>query len=371
MTEFYNIKINEISLENYRQFKVFKYTFYKRINIFKGLTFSGKTSICEAIRKVLHFMMLCFFYGFSYRENNKDLFERNIIESINDDDIYFKNRQKEKKVSIKIKGFFFDKNYSLSKSKQRYTENFFDFTKKNWGKLKDRIEEEKEEINKYLSAKQSLNVIYPFFGYYKNTIEKEESKIAEIYGENLLIPYMAYYNSTIEETNYSFFRSWVRKIFLQAKFSELHGRKDFEFCRDYLDLITKISKRIIKEIKNIDIDELEWDYKRDIFYVVINEQRRTITEIIGRGYESLYYSIIDIVHRIIRLNGSDEDIFKETQGVVILDNFEKFDENIFEKYVNLISDIFPKIQFFISGNSFEMKQKREDVDYIDLNRGLF
>ena len=67
----------------------------------------------------------------------------------------------------------------------------------------------------------------------------------------------------------------------------------------------------------------------------------------------------------------DEDIFKETQGVVILDNFEKFDEKIFEKYVNLISEIFPKIQFFISGNSFEMKTERKDIDYVDLKRGLF
>ena len=62
--------------------------------------------------------------------------------------------------------------------------------------------------------------------------------------------------------------------------------------------------------------------------------------------------VLDIVHRVIRLNAYNRDSFEnillEATGVVILDEFEKKSSNQFINMVSLLRDLFPKIQFIVS-----------------------
>ena len=346
-----DIHINSIELKHFRQFSSEVFFFNKRINVLQGGLYSGKTSVCDSIRFILS--PICYLFGYQQK-----------IEKLTDDDIYHRNGKKEEKVKIEAKIDLTSTEYLLTRIKTRYE---YDDEKKTYEKIEKVLYDIKNKIDESISLKQNNGIILPFMGYYKNRIEKQEDlETKSEIDDDILVPYKVYGTSLEKETKFKEFRQWFKNIYIQVVFSELHGRKEFDFCKQYLKVINKIAILTIKELKGITVDVLGWDYKVDRLFIKVGDKELSVTEVMGRGYESLFYSVVDMAHRIIRMNSAEEIFLRETKGIVILDNFEKFNKDIFERYIKYISGVFSKIQFIISGNVDTLKLCSDEIQYVKL-----
>lgn len=356
-----NYKFKNLHLINFGKFTDINILFDKRITLLKGGCSLGHTIICKALR-----ILLCpLIYNYGYM---------NKFVGINNYDFRIDLDGLLPSLETKIESnFVFNKvDYLLEKSKN--LDNMKVKNSKTYKTIQQEIEKQNKQLIDHIKDLKNPRPLFPIIASYGEEY-KDFIKDKDKYYKDMLIPQKAYYECLEDPTHFTMFREWFYATYSEYISTKLHNDiKDVYFTKSTLDVMNSLVKKIYKKY-NIDALELKWNYNGG--YISRSENKDTISIITKKGeiddIPTVVFIILDIAHKIIRLNGfndiSIKDSLKKTEGVVIIDGLEKRISLIdLNKMIYLLKDLFPNVQFIISypdtysSNSIEEEKTISVVD---------
>jgi predicted ATP-binding protein involved in virulence len=331
--------ITELHLQNFRRFEDVTLQFHPQFNILIGENAGGKTTVCDAVKNVLH-MIIAQLGGFEHQDDQSS------------DDIRYsfpKELSKEQHFPVQITislSNFLEINSKWSLQRDHYT-SYYKFSIDNDLTAKKKLADLQKKISDRAKA------VLPLTAYYGNSRTKKRQKHqARNYSESRLNAYKTCLDGHCRTR--SFFNWLYRQFLIESKTKQ----------KNYiLNVVRQAIKTIIP-----DCHEIEYDPDIDDVIVSLGE-RNFVFDDLSDGYRSVLGMVADIAHRMARLNPDLETkVLKETPGIVIIDEIElhlhpKRQYSIVEN----LRSIFPKVQFIITTHSPIIIQSARDGEVVCLD----
>lgn len=315
-----NLRINELTIKNFRGYSDFKIKMHRNLNIIVGENGAGKTSILEAIACGLGPFLTAM----------PDAKGKLIKKS----DIHISAEGIANFARLSI-----DTTSSLS----------WDLVAKGT----DTSEPPKigtMALSSYAANLVETNAEYPLIAYYgtNRALTTVSSKVAinpfekESRGEG--------YESALDaKVNYSIIKNWFSKIEVE----ELRKRdelKDYEFCHPAKWLVSETVYKIVNRATGIEFDKnsndvvVDWKNEK-------NESVKLTLEQLSEGYRNMVALTIDLVRRAYLLNPFSSKPLA-VKGIVLIDEIElHLHPRWQQKILNDLTHLFNGIQFIVTTHS--------------------
>ncbi len=341
------MKINGISLLNYRCFKKYKLELSDQFTLLIGDNGSGKTAVLDALAVAAGSFLL-----------NIPNVQTSDKYRLSDDDVYYaltkigQNIIKEsslKHTVIAANGIIDNQQISWARSKDPEANlkdaiNIIDLIEENHGVI-------------------SVSTLFPVIAYYGTgrlwkKIDNEE--IETLSPDSRLLGYRDCLNPA----------SNLEQLFRWFKTQELAALQKNE--RRYV--LEAVREAIVSMI--LDAKRAWWDVDWDeiLIETVIQGKTQTIPfHLLSDGYRNMIGMVADIAYRMATLNPQLEaDVIKQTEGIVLIDEIDLHLHPKWQKQVvGRLLDTFPKVQFVASSHSpfiIQSLYHREDCLLWDLEK---
>lgn len=314
------IKINNLTLNNFRGYKKFKLSINNKLTVLVGENGSGKTSILEAIACGLGPFLTAM-------PDAKGKLIRN-------SDIHIDSKGIADLARISI-----DTVSSLSWDLATKGANKTDIAKVGTAALSD-------------FAKQivDLDEEYPLIAYYgtNRTLSANTGKVLinpfekEARGDG--------YDSALDaKINYNVIKNWFSKI--EVDELKLRDEKqNHQFVHPAKNLIQNTVKSIVERTDNVTFDK----DTNDVVVSWKNEENQTISlslEQLSEGYRNMVALTIDLVRRAYLLNPKSNDPLN-VSGIVLIDEIElHLHPRWQQKVLSDLTNLFKNIQFIVTTHS--------------------
>ncbi|MDR2756138.1 MAG: AAA family ATPase [Planctomycetaceae bacterium] len=333
--------IQELQLQNFRKFEDITLQFHPQFNILIGENASGKTTICDAIKRIIH--VLIYHNGlmpFSAKlDNHSNDFRYSFPKELSQEH-YFPLR-----ITVSLSEFL-ESNSKWTFQKDHYTDHYT---------FQSDIDISIKELQKKIQSKISNGekIVLPLFAYYGiPRTEKQQKNQFKNFSESRL---NAYKTCLDGNCNTRPFFNWLYRQFL-------------------IELKTKQKNTIIGTVREAikkaipDCQEIEYDPVIDEVVVSLGEQTFSFNDL-SDGYRSMLGMVADIAHRMARLNPDLEaEVLQQTPGIVVID---ELDLHLHPKWqysvVENLRSIFPKVQFIATTHSPFIIQSARDGEVINLD----
>jgi predicted ATP-binding protein involved in virulence len=331
--------IQELRLQNFRKFEDVTLQFHPQFNILIGENASGKTTVCDAIKRILH-ILVCRLNGF----------EPPLDKSLNDVHYSFpKGLSKERHFPLQL---------TLSISDLLGMNSIWTLQKNNSSDpytCIPNINNETNVLHKELQYKISNGekIVLPLIAYYSiPRTEKQQRNQFKNSSESRL---NAYKTCLDGDCNTRPFFNWIYRQFL---IDIKKKQKNY-----LLDAIRQAIKKTIS-----DCCEIEYDPVIDEIIFSLGEKTFSFNDL-SDGYRSMLGMVADIAHRMARLNPDLETmVLENTPGIVVID---ELDLHLHPKWqrsaVENLRSIFPKVQFIVTTHSPFIIQSARDGEVIYLD----
>lgn len=351
------MKIEKLTLKNFRAFENFECKFDLQMNVLVGLNGFGKTSVLDAI--AISYGQ--FVGGFETSKDrgilNSDI--RLVKYNITDDDTEqadIENSNMEHQFPVKVdvtihdpESYHFPKEWSRSRNtlKGRTTQ------------VKD-LKTIAQKLQK--SVQNNEDVSLPLLSYYGTGRLWKEKRLTEKKNpaQKMNSRLDGYLDCLDPESTYSAFAQWLR-IETIADYEYKIQLIEKSGIQGVLSQNTGTRNKLLKAIRGAVDTVLSPSGWYDIRYsataqtVVASHQDQGDIPVsfLSDGVRNMIGMIADIAHRAVRLNPQlGENAVKETQGIVLID---EVDMHLHPQWQQLVlqnlSDAFPNLQFIVTTHS--------------------
>lgn len=350
------IKLKKLKLLNYRKFSE-KEIYFSDSNfiLIVGENASGKTAIIDAIATSIG--------GFI-----------NWFSEVSPADTHgFKPRD--------IKFLNIDKNNNIEKILSEPSEIIGDYSlnqkniswKRTIKSIKSKTSMTIKENNELYSIVKSLekhskesseSVILPIFSYHGTGRLWEQDKTFSLKSNrsiNNISRYFAYKESLVASSNYRNFLAWFEKM----DWNSYNMREDIPILEVVRTTIKEALELLTEEkIENVIFREGDLEIKFS--------DRREWVSYLSDGYRNIIGMVSDIAYRMVVLNPSlTSKAIKETPGIVLIDEIDlHLHPKWQKKIVNLLRNLFPKVQFIATSHSPFIIQSADKNEVIMLDEEL-
>jgi predicted ATP-binding protein involved in virulence len=351
-----DFEVENIWFKDYRAFKDEKIEFNNKLTVLIGRNGSGKTSILEGIAVGIG----AFLNGIDDVTDSKNIYKEDIRFSIEDTE-EMPVRCDFPPTIVNLKTKFISQSIEWSRTKSSLEGGRTSTKDSNVittvvRQLVDDIRSNEDEFKR--------NIILPIFSYHgvgrvanftrdMRMLEKTEG----------ISRFVGYKDCLKPASNYKFFVNWYRKM----KFRE------FEFQKN-IPVLDSVTDSIKKTLISLTEDE---EYKvKDIKYfegeigVLFEDGRIVPVSYLSDGYKDIIGIISDIAYRMAILNPKlGRDVLLQTPGIVLIDEIEvHLHPKWQQKILNILKNIFPKVQFIITTHSPIVVSTTENNEALELYR---
>jgi predicted ATP-binding protein involved in virulence len=334
--------IQKLRLENFRKFEDVMLHFHPQFNILIGENASGKTAICDAIKKLLHNVVL----RLGGAELVSDKFSGDIRYSFSD------GRSIEyhcpSQLTVNIEDFFGNPvTWTLRKE---LTTDSYEYVPN----IDKEIRNIKIELQNKLVQKDGYKeTIFPLISYYN--IPRVQKQRKNKFKNILESRFNAYKTSLVGNCDPRPFFNWLYRQFL----IDIQTQQK----NPLLDAVRQAIQKAVPVYRNIGYNPLV-----DEVMVLIEDETFSFNSL-SDGYRDMIGVVADIAHRMARLNPQlDDQVLTETPGVVVIDEIDlHLHPNWQRTIVENLRSIFPKVQFIATTHSPFIIQSARDGEVIDLN----
>lgn len=343
------MNILKLELTNFRSFESAAFQFNPEFTILIGDNAKGKTSVLDAIAKLL----LIPFYparqaAGPYPPAIKDRDVR--LKSFKYEDVI--TGEKQYPVIIMCEGEY--------KGETVKWQREIDDT----GQRKTNMEDSLHFVFKsdFIKAQNGEEVLLSLISYYgvkrmwpaTNSIMRSTKKDTDDFEVDSRMD--GYIRSLMPTPNQSLLYKWFKKYELAA----LQENKQFRILESIRESVRKCVP---------DCRRFFYEVKTDMLMIDLDDGQRIPFDYLSDGYRNMVAMVADIAHRAARLNPHlGEGAAEKTPGVVLID---EIDLHLHPKWqrsvVNSLRNAFPKIQFIATTHSPFIIQSMEDGEVIDLN----
>jgi predicted ATP-binding protein involved in virulence len=356
------MKLNNIHLRNYRNFRDYSISFASETTVFIGKNGMGKTNLISGIKQSLSFIFSKkkdeVQYEFIASSDQK-------VESFSASDAlyaYKDNNQGDYSYPISIMANATDKAKEIN----------WEFYKENLSSgFKDTLYRTANEIywtNYYID--RNIGIGLPVFAFFSDSYPHVSTnlgnKIQNMLDSGNPLPRNTGYYKWDEEKNCT--EIWMQYFTMQWKNYKFGNEKG---DKGYLDAINAIMKNfsatMSKAINSNDIEitglEVETRGKDDILIIVFKNGSRIPFMQLPQGYKRMFSIVFDISNRSYLLNSNCSP-----SGIVMIDEIElHLHPSIAQEILNGLKKSFPDLQLIISTHSplviTNLKQDEKNIIY--------
>ncbi len=315
------MRLDKISLKNYRCYEDIEILFHPSFNILVGINGTGKTAMLEAVRIAI---------GSLYCEFDK--VENKISSpSISENDVRLHNSEMQYEVHINSSIIVDPSLYKSSTiSWGRYVERYGGSTKYERPKF---IKEFSKEIQRIIRAGENKTI--PLIAYYSTDRYKKEKKNTGLEADGSRL--RGYYNALDSLTNIWFFLN----IYKTETLWELqHGEKS-----PLLSAVNRAVQMCVYDCVNI-----YHDIKKDKLIIQLRNGEMIPFHMLSDGVRNVLAMVMEIAFRCHLLNPHlGEEASIKTNGVVLIDEIDlHLHPEWQKKIVNDFVKAFPSIQFIVT-----------------------
>ena len=251
----------DLHIVNFRCFENLSLSFDKRITLLKGGKWSGRSTVCDALR-----ILLCpIIYNFGCIDkfvgiNGEDFRYDGYLQTLDD---------------LKLASWFvFDKiTYLLEKAKNIDTNRVK--TSTTYKCIGEEIVKKNNQLVNRAKGESDYRPRFPVLLFWdaNNAVCSLEEKHKEVYQKDMLIPQKSYYGSLFRPQNFLMFRNWFYATYSEKVSIDLHNIKDVYLVKPTLNVLNDVLKKTYKRLFNKDAVEIKWKYggfKEVDDYFVVN-----------------------------------------------------------------------------------------------------
>lgn len=355
------MKLNNIQLKNYRNFKDYSMNFGGDTTIFIGKNGMGKTNLITAIKQSLSFMF----------SKKKDEIQYDFIAS---------SDQKVESFSSFDARYAYEENsgdycYPISiktKAIDNSKDICWEFYKETLSSgLKDSLYRKANELyweNYYVD--NSIGSGLPIFAFFSDSYPHVSTnigtKIQEMLNSGNPLPRNVAYYKWDDEKNYT--DVWVQYFTMQWKNDKFGNEKgDKKYIEAIIGKMKDFSTSMSEIINSKDIEikglEVETRGKDDVLIVMLKNGSRIPFIQLPQGYKRIFSIVFDISNRSYLLNSNCDP-----SGIVMIDEIElHLHPSIAQEILNGLKLTFPNLQLIISTHSplviTNLKQDENNIIY--------
>lgn len=355
------MRINEITIKNFRGFTNFTRSFDPVMNVVLGNNTMGKTTLLHAIQIALG----GYLKSLSQLPTNEDAFKRNfkvddrplVYSEINEDFVY--PTKENPKISVnttlstfgKVDGTPFEETKTIEWSREMKGKNTI-----NSGKLTPLVEKwEGYRIAENAETDVVLPLVLAFGADRIDNNYKLVDKKAKV---SRLVK--AYKYALAETVDFKSALAWYYNFNSKGKKSpEVPGT----------DKAFEEALRVAARITNIAREEGNRSFWADVKVVGQENSTRLKYEMMSSGFKAMVNMVAEIAYRCIMLNRwLGEDAVKKTPGIVLIDEIDLYLHPHWQQHVLAdLHEAFPEIQFIVSTHSPFIVQSVESQSVITLD----
>jgi Predicted ATP-binding protein involved in virulence len=341
------MKLNKITIENFRCFKEYKVEFSPNITVLIGKNGAGKTSLIHAMHKALSFIFTTDSYvGINLLSaGNPDL----KVENIPTDEIFFNHKERTYENFVNI-----------------HASASLDNTHLEWDIHKPSTSNSMPHPSKYKKAyglfmdKYEENSKLPVLAYYSDSYPHVHSNISKnakkVLSSSDPIPRnFGYYQWNDETSCTTIWQTRFLNSIINLTVRQLNNdspeynafQKEISFINKHLKEFSKSEES--SEDAMFQVDSLTAEYRGENWILIIRLKNgfEIPFEQLPAGYKRLFSIVFDIAYRSYILN---ED--KTPEGIVIIDEIDlHLHPSLEQDVLQRLQLTFPKIQFILSTHS--------------------
>lgn len=315
------MKLDKISLKNYRCYENIEISFHPRFNILVGINGTGKTALLEAIRIAI---------GSLYSEFDK--IENKISSpSISEDDVRLHNGEMQYEVHINSTITIEPILYSTPTiSWGRYVERYGGNTKYENPKQIKNISKEIQRIIRMGEKK-----IIPLIAYYSTDRYKKEKKNTGLETDGSRL--RGYYNALDSLTNIWFFLNMYKT---ETLWELQHEEKS--------SLLFAVNKAVMKCVP--ECRKIYHDIKKDKLIIQLSNDEFVPFYMLSDGVRNVLAMVMEIAFRCYLLNPHlKEEAPTKTTGIILIDEIDlHLHPEWQKKIINDFMSAFPAMQFIVT-----------------------
>lgn len=355
------MRINEITIKNFRGFTNFTRSFDPVMNVVLGNNTMGKTTLLHAIQIALG----GYLKSLSQLPTNEDAFKRNfkvddrplVYSEINEDFVY--PTKENPKISVnttlstfgKVDGTPFEETKTIEWSREMKGKNTI-----NSGKLTPLV----EKWEGYRIAENAeTDVVLPLvLAFGADRIDNNYKLVDKKSNVSRLVK--AYKCALAETVDFKSALAWYYNFNSKGKKSpEVPGT----------DKAFEEALRVAARITNIAREEGNRSFWADVKVVGQDNSTRLKYEMMSSGFKAMVNMVAEIAYRCIMLNRwLGEDAVKKTPGIVLIDEIDLYLHPHWQQHVLAdLHEAFPEIQFIVSTHSPFIVQSVESQNIITLD----
>lgn len=340
------MKIQSISIKNFRRFEKADFRFNERFTVLIGDNATGKSAILDALA-ILTGSYLLDFKSATKRAIKASEVRKKVIFS---GEVH--SLEQQFPVSLSCSALVYaehDVNLDVPMQWSRELQGVNKKTSRlNAGKIIKRGREDAKRMQ------DDDEVILPLMAYYGTGRLWHKKK--DMGSTKLESRDVGYKDCLDPQSNHKLFEKWFRKLEMAA----LQKKMTY----DIVDAVRTVVKQCIPGC-----EDFYFDMERVELVVDLEGQGLTTFEDLSDGYRNMLAIVADIAHRAARLNPQlGVDVAKEIRGVVLID---EIDLHLHPKWQRIVVDnlkaAFPKLQFVASTHSPFIVQSLQPGEVIDLN----
>lgn len=313
------MQINRLELKNFRGFSEREFHFHPQFNLIVGENGSGKTALLEA----LSIAAGSWFLGL------KEKFD---ARHIRPDDVSFvwfeEHGTPQYPCEILAKGSIWGAELSWQRTKGSQAGRTTQIHAQEIYKLSEKADEK---------VRSNQSVSLPLISYYgtERLWQDPRQTATKSRPNQRLLGYETSVDSRIDKKE------------LIKWFSKKDSKNNKTEQSDFI----LVKKALLETLEHC--GEIEYDIDLEEIVLTIHQHKKRLAHL-SDGYRNLFFLVLDIAQKAITLNHSElgENTLKETQGVVLID---ELDMHLHPKWqrriIDILRNIFPKIQFFCTTHS--------------------
>lgn len=345
------MRIKRLELKNFRGFEELTINFPEDSNVavFVGVNGAGKTSVLEAIEKLLS--------GFIYMELYADIF---LYKKRNDDEAYeVIDSRKDIKINnsfYEIKLFInlltdFEVSANVNKSKSKFdltvippVNSYFSFDDENLVELDRKVNDSIFKVDEIKTLRENVREENFFIVSYPT--DRSVYRNPSLEAKDINVPiYNIFEKAFMQFTNFNFFFEWFRSL-EDVENEQIRFKEDAKFRSKELEAVRKAISTFLPNFNNPRVQR----QPQEELIVEKNGEKLSISNL-SHGERLMFAMVGDIARRLSIANpGLDDPL--QGEGVVLIDEIElHLHPGWQRKIVPLLTETFPNIQFILTTHS--------------------
>lgn len=351
------MKIEKITLENFRCFSQLEINFHPQLTVLVANNGHGKTSILDSIRIALWpFVSQFDLANTSFKDPDKTITidDMRIVKANSE---YTDQMVRRFPTSVTAKGIYGTeitewKRFRDSEAPKSQTKD--DKNTRDLKQFAKNIQKQVRELNQ-------MPVTLPVFGYYGTSRLWKENKIGSKRDQNAndeSIRTFAFRDCLNTASSYRQFKDWF--IFASKKLFEyqidqfLLGTKVIEDEPNLINPVKVVQDAVNEVLKPVGWKNLEFSLRNNQALVLQHDEYGLMkVDNLSDGIKNIFAMIADIAYRAVILNGHlGEEAARESPGIVMIDEVDMHLHPQWQQTViGSIRNAFPNIQFILTTHS--------------------